>query len=159
MRSVWIRSAVPDDCEAVAAMVIELARVFGVKSGTTADFLREGAFGARPTFDILVAESPSGDLAGYLIHQDTLSTWRGANGVFIVDLFVHPHWRNDGIGDKLTQAAARAGQAKGARFMRLDIDENNHAARRFYERQGFRPLEHDCVLVLDEAKFRALAKK
>ena len=140
-------------------MVIELARVFGVKSGTTADFLREGAFGARPTFDILVAESPSGDLAGYLIHQDTLSTWRGANGVFIVDLFVHPDWRHDGVGIKLMQAAARAGVAKGARFMRLDIDESNYAGRRFYERQGFRPLEHDRFLVLDEAAYRALAKK
>jgi ribosomal protein S18 acetylase RimI-like enzyme len=159
MKPVQIRPAAPDDCEAIAAMVIELARLFGVKAGTTAGFLREGAFGARPSFDILVAQDAEGGLVGYLIHQNTLSTWRGANGVFVVDLFVHPHWRNDGIGDKLTQAAARAGQAKGARFMRLDIDENNHAARRFYERQGFRPLEHDCVLVLDEAKFRALAKK
>ncbi len=152
-----IRPAEPRDCEAVSDMVIDLAALFGVRSCTTPDALRKEAFGPRPTIGMVVAETPDGALAGYLVHQDTFSTWRGANGVFVVDLFVRPQWRNNGIGIRLMAEAARQGRAKGARFMRLDINEDNAAGLRFYERHGFRPLEHERFLVLDEAGFRALA--
>ena len=152
-----IRSARPEDCEAVADMVIDLAALFGVSSGTTAEGLRAEAFGARPTIGILVAEAPEGALAGYLVHQDTYSTWRGANSVFVVDLFVGPQWRNDGIGVRLMAEAARRGVAKGARFMRLDINGDNAGGKRFYERYGFRALQHEEFMVLDEPGFRALA--
>lgn len=152
-----VRAAEPGDCEAIAAMVIELAALFGVRSGTTSDVLRTETFGPRPTIAILVAEAADGTLAGYLVHQDTFSTWRGANGVFVVDLFVQPQWRNDGIGIKLMAEAARLGLAKGARFMRLDVNEDNEAGQRFYARHGFRPLEHERFMVLDEPGFRALA--
>ena len=137
-------------------MVVELAALFGVRAGTTAEGLRAEAFGERPSIAILVAEA-EGVLVGYLVHQDTFSTWRGANGVFVVDLFVRPERRNDGIGVRLMAEAARLGRAKGARFMRLDIDEHNAAGQRFYGRLGFRPLVHDRFLVLDEPGLQALA--
>ena len=152
-----VRPARPGDCEAVAAMVTELAGLFGVRSGTTADVLRMEAFGPRSSIAILVAEEDDGGLAGYLVHQDIFSTWRGAAGVFVVDLFVRPERRNDRLGVRLLQEAARLGRARGARFMRLDIDEGNLAGKRFYQRLGFRPLEHDRFLVLDETALRALA--
>ncbi|GLS17687.1 GCN5 family N-acetyltransferase [Labrys miyagiensis] len=152
-----IRPARPEDCEAVVDMVVDFAALFGVTAGTTAEGLRVEAFGSRPTISLLVAEAPDGTLAGYLVHQDTYSTWRGANGVFVVDLFVKPQWRNDGIGIKLMAEAARQGAAKGARFMRLDISEGNEGGRRFYERYGFRPLDHERFMVLDEPGLRALA--
>jgi GNAT superfamily N-acetyltransferase len=152
-----IRAAEPGDCAAVADMVTALAALFDVRSGTTAEILHHEAFGPRPTIGIVVAEAPDGRLAGYLVHQDTFSTWRGANGVFVVDLFVQPEWRNDGIGIKLMAEAARLGIARGARFMRLDINADNEAGRRFYVRQGFRPLDHERFMVLDEPGLRNLA--
>jgi len=155
MGAIAIRPVHPEECEAVAAMVLRLAAMFGVKSGTTGEALRREAFGARATIAILVAVDGA-DLLGYLIHQDTFSTWRGANGLFVVDLFVEPQRRSDGIGLKLLRAAAREGAAKGARFLRLDIDEANAAGRRFYERLGFRELVHDRFLVLDEPGLQAL---
>ena len=156
MDDLEIRPARPEDCEAVAAMVLRLAALFGVKSGTTGEALRHEAFGPRPTIGILVATA--GDaLAGYLVHQDTFSTWRGVNGLFVVDLFVEPERRRDGIGLKLLQAAARAGAAQGARFLRLDLDESNEGARRFYRRLGFRELAHDRFFVLDEPGVLKLA--
>ena len=155
MGAVRVRPARPEDCDAVAAMVLRLAAIFGIKSGTTAQVLHQEAFGPRPTIAILVAADGE-EIAGYLIHQDTFSTWRGANGLFVVDLFVEPSRRNDRVGLKLMQAAARAGAERGARFLRLDLDEGNDGARRFYERLGFRALEHDRFFVLDEAGLRAL---
>jgi ribosomal protein S18 acetylase RimI-like enzyme len=152
-----IRSARPEDCEVVAGMVVDLAALFGISSGTTAEGLRAEAFGARPSIEIVVAEAPDRTLAGYLVHQDTYSTWRGANGVFVVDLFVRPYWRNDGTGVKLMSEAARRGVAKGARFMRLDVNADNAGAQRFYERFGFRMLGHEQFMVLDEPGLQALA--
>ena len=154
-----IRPATPEDCDAVAAMVGELAALFGVKVGTTGDILRAEAFGAIPSIGIVVAEPPEGGLAGYLVHQDSFSTWRGANGVFVVDLYVAPQRRNEHIGIQLLAEAARRGRDRGARFMRLDLDAGNEAGLRFYRRHGFRTLDHDRFLVLDEPGFIDLIEK
>ena len=155
MSEVRVRQALSEDCDAVAAMVQRLAALFGVRSGTTGAILRHEAFGLRPTIEILVAEA-EGKLVGYLVHQDTFSTYRGANGLFVVDLFVEPDRRNDRLGQRLMAAAARAAQAKGARFIRLDLDASNEAGGRFYARMGFRTLEHDRFLVLDEPELARL---
>lgn len=154
-----IRPAAPGDCDAVAAMVAELAAMFGVRAGTTGDVLRAEAFGARPTIGVVVAEAAEGALAGYLVHQDSFSTWRGTNGVFVIDLYVQPRWRNDRLGIRLLAEAARRGRERGARFMRLDLDAGNEAGLRFYRRHGFRTLDHDRFLVLDEAGFIDLIEK
>jgi len=84
-----IRPARPADCDAVTAMVHALARHAGVDSGTTPETLMREAFGARPTISILVVEE-AGRLIGFLIHQDTFSTWRGRNGLFVVDFMSRP---------------------------------------------------------------------
>lgn len=154
-----IRPAAPEDCDAVAAMVAELAAVFGVTAGTTGDILRAEAFGAAASIGIVVAQAAGGALAGYLVHQDSFSTWRGANGVFVVDLYVQPQWRNDRVGIRLLAEAGRRGRRRGARFMRLDLDAGNEAGLRFYRRHGFHTLDHDRFLVLDEPGFIDLIEK
>jgi ribosomal protein S18 acetylase RimI-like enzyme len=148
--SVRIRDATPDDCDRVAAMVQELARLAGVAAGTTAAILRREAFGERPTIAILVAEEQAG-LAGCLIHQDTFSTWRGANGVFVVDFFVREDRRGEGIGHALIAEAARRGHSRGACFMRLDVERHNEAALRLYERLGFHEVDHSFQMLEEEA--------
>ena len=136
-------------------MVRDLAAHAGVVAGTTAAILMREAFGDRPTIAILVAED-AGGLAGCLVHQDTFSTWRGANGVFVVDLFVSPDRRGEGIGLALLSWAACEGWARGARFMRLDVERDNLGALRLYERIGFREVDH-AFLVLEEEGMLRLA--
>jgi ribosomal protein S18 acetylase RimI-like enzyme len=154
--SLRIRSAAPEDCDGVAAMVRDLASLAGVLAGTTAAILAREAFGERPTIAILVAEDGP-DLAGFLIHQDTFSTWRGANGVFVVDFFVRAERRGEGIGLALMAEAARRGRAAGARFMRLDVERHNAAALRLYERLGFREVDHSFQMI-EEDGLRRLAE-
>jgi ribosomal protein S18 acetylase RimI-like enzyme len=154
--SLSIRSAAPEDCDGVAAMVRDLASLAGVVAGTTASILTREAFGERPTIAILVAEDGPG-LAGFLIHQDTFSTWRGTNGVFVVDFFVREERRGEGIGHALIAEAARRGRAGGARFMRLDVERHNAAALRLYERLGFREVDHSFQM-LEEDGLRRLAE-
>jgi GNAT superfamily N-acetyltransferase len=148
--SVRIRDAASCDCEGVAAMVQELAGLAGVVAGTTAAILRREAFSERPTIAILVAEDEAG-LAGCLIHQDTFSTWRGANGVFVVDFFVREDRRGQGVGGALIAEAARQGRSRGALFMRLDVERHNEAALRLYERLGFHEVDHSFQMLEEEA--------
>jgi ribosomal protein S18 acetylase RimI-like enzyme len=155
MGAIIVRTARPQDCEAVAAMVRDLASLARVVSGTTAEILRREAFGSRPTIAILVAEEEA-RLIGCLVHQDTFSTWRGANGVFVVDFYVRPQQRGRGIGLALIKEAARLGHHKGARFMRLDVERDNEAALRLYDRLGFRTADH-LFKVMDEPAMLSLA--
>ncbi len=142
MKPFVVRPAREEDCGSIAAMVLSLAADHGVDSGTTAAGLIEAAFGPKTTIEMLVASADE-RIVGYLIHQDTYSTWRGANGVFVVDLYVEPVWRGSRVGEALMKAAARRGLEKGARFMRLDIDMHNVKAARFYDRLGFREQSED----------------
>jgi GNAT superfamily N-acetyltransferase len=150
-----IRPARPADCDSVTAMVRDLASHAGVKSGTTPETLMREAFGARPTISILVVEE-EGRLIGFLIHQDTFSAWRGQNGLFVADFYIEPDHRGRGIGRKLIAEAARIGWDRGARFLRLDLEDGNEAARRLYARLGFRDIDLR-ILALDEAPMARLA--
>jgi ribosomal protein S18 acetylase RimI-like enzyme len=141
MSAVRVRLGRPEDCAGVATMVQDLARIANVEAGVTGEILAREAFGPRPTIALLVAED-EWQLLGCLVHQDTFSTWRGANGVFVVDLFVREGQRGRGIGLDLMRAAARLGIDRGARFMRLDVEPDNVGAIRFYRRLGFRPVDH-----------------
>jgi ribosomal protein S18 acetylase RimI-like enzyme len=144
------------DCAAIAAMIGELARMAGITSGTTADILAREAFGPRPTIALLVAELDD-KAVGCLVHQPTFSTWRGANGLFVVDLFVKPEQRGRGIGLDLLREGARLARQGGARFVRLDVELENEGALRFYDRLGFRTVDHR-FLVLEEPDMRRLAE-
>jgi ribosomal protein S18 acetylase RimI-like enzyme len=150
-----IRPARSADCAAVAAMVRDLASQAGVVSGTTPETLAREAFGSRPTISILVVEE-EGRLIGFLIHQDTFSTWRGQNGVFVVDFYIAPGHRGRGIGRELIAELARIGWDRGARFVRLDVEDSNEPARRLYARLGFRDVDLR-FLALDEAGMARLA--
>lgn len=157
MTTVRVRPGRPEDCPAVAAMVQDLARIAHVEAGVTGEILAREAFGPRPTIALIVAEDDWG-LLGCLVHQDTFSTWRGANGVFVVDLFVRDGQRGRGIGLDLIRAAARTGIERGARFMRLDVEPDNDGAIRFYRRLGFRPVDHRFEL-LEAAEMVRLAER
>ena len=80
----------------------------------------------------------------------TYSTWRGARGLYIVDLFVAPETRGRRIGEKLLREAARRGQRRGAQFIKLEVDETNTGAERFYARLGFDKKAQDRLHILEQ---------
>ena len=86
----------------------------------------------------------------------TFSTWRGAKGLYIVDLFVSGRARNRGVGLELLKESARRAMARGARFIKLEVDHVNDGAARFYERLGFARRDEDQLFVLEEEGVRRL---
>jgi ribosomal protein S18 acetylase RimI-like enzyme len=145
-----------EDAGAVAAMVQGLADHVGIaiKTGLTGEKL----IAARDLIDVVVADD-GGRLLGACLALMTFSTWRGTRGLYIVDLFVTPDARGRNIGLELMKHTARRGLAKGAKFIKLEVDTGNDGAARFYTRIGFAPKEEDRLFFLEQDGLTKLAEE
>ncbi len=136
-----------DEAEAVARMVHDLAEHIGT------DFVPkltgEALLAARDLIDVTVADE-AGTLVGACLGLMTFSTWRGTRGLYIVDLFVTPEARGRKVGEALLRLSARRAAARGASFIKLEVDETNMGAERFYARLGFAKKTEDRLHVLEQ---------
>lgn len=136
-----------DEADAVAQMVRGLAEHIGT------DFVPkltgEVLLKSRDLIDVTVADD-GGTLLGACLGLMTFSTWRGARGLYIVDLFVMPEARGRNVGQKLLRLSAKRAAAKGASFIKLEVDETNAGAERFYERLGFKKKTEDRLHILEQ---------
>ena len=144
--SVRLRDMRPEEAERIAAMVAGLARDVG--AAIVPQITGEKLNAARDLVDVVVAED-DGIPLGAILTLMTFSTWRGAKGLYVVDLFVEGAARNRNIGLALLREAARRGRTKGARFIKLEVDHTNLGAARFYQRLGFVKKEEDRLYVLE----------
>jgi GNAT superfamily N-acetyltransferase len=148
--SVVIREMREDEAGAIAAMVRGLARDTGaaVVPKLTGDILLH----SRDLIDVVVAEE-HGRLFGACLGLMTFSTWRGARGLYVVDLFVEPEARGRNLGLLLLKASARRAAARGATFIKLEVDQSNPDAGRFYARLGFAEKPQDRLHILEQDQF------
>ena len=138
------------EAAAVAAMVHGLARDTGAT--VTPKLTAEKLSAAHDLIDTVVAEE-NGRLTGACLGLMTYSTWRGARGLYVVDLFVLPEARGRNIGQALLRASARRFAARGAQFIKLEVDEANGGAERFYARLGFAKKTEDRLHILEHDEF------
>jgi ribosomal-protein-alanine N-acetyltransferase len=66
--------------------------------------------------------------------------WLMVDEAHITTFAVHPDWRRRRIGERLLQALLRVASRRGAREATLEVRLSNLAARRLYEKYGFRPV-------------------
>lgn len=78
----------------------------------------------------LVAVDGTGTVVGFV-------AWDDATGE-VLRLYAHPRVQGEGVGAALLARAVDALRAAGRRQAWLNTEERNTAARRFYERQGWR---------------------
>ena len=149
--SLAIRPMRPEESGLVAAMVRGLAEHIGT------DFVPkltgETLNAADDLIDVVVADD-DGRLIGACLGLMTFSTWRGARGLYIVDLFVLPEARGRNVGLDLLRCSARRFAARGAQFIKLEVDETNIGAERFYARLGFAKKTEDRLHILEQNEFR-----
>lgn len=155
-----IRAALPGDCDGVAAMARELAETTspGVVPQVTGDALRRDLFGPSPLLRLVVAEAIEG-LTGYCLSLFMFSTWRGARGLHVIDLYVRPAARNTKLGEQLLIEASHRGWAEGARFVRLEVERGNLGAERFYKRLGFQHKDNETLFALYQDEMAALIQR
>jgi ribosomal protein S18 acetylase RimI-like enzyme len=150
--SLAVRPMRKEEAEAVASMVQSLARHIG--TDVVPKLTGERLAAAHDLIDVVVAED-GGRLLGACLGLMTFSTWRGAPGLYVVDLFVQPEARGRNVGQALLRCAARRFAKRGAQFIKLEVDETNTGAERFYARLGFTKKTEDRLHVLEQDKLTA----
>jgi GNAT superfamily N-acetyltransferase len=84
-----------------------------------------------------VAEA-DGRLCGYLLAVFMFSLEHGGLMAEIDEIFVSPDMRSAGVGALMVARAERDLAGRGLMRLQLQLGIDNHRARRFYERHGFR---------------------
>jgi GNAT superfamily N-acetyltransferase len=121
----------------LSAQLAEVLRRAGNPVGAALaepDLLRDG-FGSDPAFGLLVAEL-DGAIAGYLLHHPSYDPDRGGRVTTVVDLFVSPGARRQGVGRALMAAASERCRRAGGRALVWWVRPANRDAVAFYERLG-----------------------
>jgi ribosomal protein S18 acetylase RimI-like enzyme len=142
-----VRTMQDNEAQIVAGMVHGLARDLNLNivPALTGNVLLE----SLDLVNIVVAEE-RGKLLGACLSLMTFSTFRGAKGIYVVDLFVDAAARNRNIGEALLRETARRGKVRGAKFVKLEVDLTNAGGARFYERLGFKKKLEDRLFVLEQ---------
>ena len=153
--SLTVRPMQPEEAKAVAAMVRGLAEHIG--TSFVPKLTGEKLNAAHELIDVVVAED-DGKLLGACLGLMTFSTWRGAPGLYVVDLFVLPEARGKNIGLGLLRCSARRFARRGAQFIKLEVDETNPGAERFYARLGFTKKTEDRLHILEQDDLMAFIR-
>jgi len=80
------------------------------------------------------------EVPGQLAFFDFGGIWLMVDEAHITTFAVDPAWRRQGIGERLLLALLDVAQARRAREATLEVRLSNVAARRLYEKYGFRPV-------------------
>ncbi len=144
-----IRDATIEDAAAIRDLVAALARetIGADQQVMSVESARRWGFGAHRAFECLVA-ARGGAIVATVLFYDEFSSWRGKKGIYILDIYIAPPARGQGLGRRLIAELARRAAARGAFYVRLAVDQANIHAVNFYEAIGFEEGAQDRVFVL-----------
>jgi len=139
------RAATIEDAEAIGAMARDFAAYLRSLGDPTpfafdAESYRRDGFGTDPAFAGIVAEL-DGRPAGYLLYHPAYDVDRAMRLLHVVDLWVRPESRRNGVGRALMEAAAARARSLGACELIWSVYLANALAARFYERLGARTID------------------
>ncbi|EST27891.1 GNAT family N-acetyltransferase [Streptomyces roseochromogenus] len=154
-----IRTAIPVDIPVIHALVRELAEYEKAPEEARAseEQLREALFGERPAaFAHMAVDDESGEPVGFALWFLNFSTWRGAHGIYLEDLYVRPSARGGGHGRALLTELARICVERGYERLEWSVLDWNRPAIGFYEALGARPQDEWTVYRLTDGALTAL---
>jgi ribosomal protein S18 acetylase RimI-like enzyme len=133
---ITVRAAEPRDVEAVVAMAAHLNALVGEPTEhlDAAALARDG-LGPGRAFDALVAER-DGTLVGYAFLEPSYASEWAARGAYLIDLYVVPEARRQGVGRRLLAACAAHARARGLSFLWWCSKPWNEPANAFYRALG-----------------------
>ena len=135
---VTIRHAVANDCEALLALMKNLAVFEDYIDDfvvTENDLLKHGFSQFPATFTALVAEQDS-KLMGYLVYYLIPFTYDLKPTLFIKELYVDEYARGQSIGKKLMQRTIVDAKEKGCGRMKWEVLSDNIKPQSFYKSFG-----------------------
>ena len=161
-RVLTIRPAVVDDVGLILALVRELAAyerepdaVVATEDDLRRNLFGEG-FGRGPAAECVIGEV-DGAAQGFALFFTNFSTWRGAPGIHLEDLYVRPDSRGAGLGRALLTEMARIAKARGCHRVEWAVLDWNTPAIGFYRALGAEALDAWTTWRLSGAALDALA--
>ena len=153
-----VRDAVPDDLDLIVQFIRALADYerLGSEVRLDRDLLRAHLFGPRPMAEVVIAEIDD-DAAGFALFFHNFSTFEGAPGLYLEDLFVRPEMRGSGVGRALLAHLARLAVERGCARLEWSVLDWNGPAIAFYRSLGARGMDEWTVNRLDGQALRTLA--
>ncbi len=136
---ITIHAAKKEDVNDIHILLKELAIDMGMdkKMISTIDDLLKYGFTEGRHFHALLAKCEKESI-GLCLYFYTFSSWMGAPGIFIQDLFVTEKYRKLDIGKKLLHEVVAQNEQQEITHILLNVDHNNTKAKKFYEKLGFR---------------------
>ena len=134
---ILIRTAVPGDAMAIAAMAIAFRDHLERTVPTDAQFRENVALLLGQDDAEFFIATRDGIPAGYVLQRYRHSMWASGTEAGIEDLFVDPAVRRSGIGRQLIGHALDRAATRGCVTVCLDTNENNVASTRIYTGFGF----------------------
>ena len=98
--------------------------------------LRAHLFGPRPYAEVILAETPAGESAGFALFFHNFSTWEGKPGIYLEDVFVRPGFRGHGFGKALLAELARLAIERGCARLEWAVLDWNEPSIEFYKALG-----------------------
>lgn len=115
--------------EMVKQLAVDLGKPDGVKT-TVNDYIN-----AQHTFECLLAQTDSGELAGYVLYWDTFHTWSGKS-IYIEDLFVKPQYRKQGVAQLLMNEVITIAKTNNCKNVTWHVLDWNANAISLYKKLG-----------------------
>jgi GNAT superfamily N-acetyltransferase len=111
--------------------------------------LRRALFGNSPRAQAVIAYLDDSPVA-FAIYFFTFSTFEGAPGLYIEDIFVRPTFRRYGIGRKLFGFLSQTARHQGCCRIELSVLNWNEQAIQFYKKLGGEPVSGWTVFRFSE---------
>ena len=141
MPTVTVRPATETDIPFILAMIKELAAYEKEPDAvhSTVESLRQNlfgrGFGRGPVAEALVGEI-DGVPQGVAVFFMNFSTWSGAPGLYLEDLYVRVDARRSGLGRALLSELAKFAASRGCKRMEWAVLDWNTPAQEFYKTLG-----------------------
>ncbi|MEB4211790.1 GNAT family N-acetyltransferase [Mycobacterium sp. 94-17] len=154
-----IRRAAPQDAAAIAEMIHALAAFEHAadQCSVTETQIAAALFDEPPTVHGHVAEL-DGEVAAMALWFLNFSTWDGAAGIYLEDLFVRPKFRRRGLARALMGALAAECLQRGYTRLSWAVLNWNADAIALYDGIGGEPLNEWTTYRLSGAPLAALAE-
>ena len=149
------RRAVAADAALIHAMLSEMAEAEGGVIGGGVEALLLHGFGSEPRFRVVLVEE-RGIALGFCLFLPEYSSWRGAMGLFVQDIYLNHAARGKGLGRGLLAAALAESQDWQPAFMALMVKRSNVLAIGFYQTLGFALRDASDPYILEGEGLRAL---
>jgi GNAT superfamily N-acetyltransferase len=138
----WVRPAVPQEAEAVAAAVAELLQELGARPPPAAAMEAAArTLIVEPAAGAVFVAAARAELVGVLVASWQVAIHAPGRYALIQDLWVHPAWRSHAVGSGLVEALVARVERERVGHIEVGLPRDRfpqlEATRRFYGRNGF----------------------